>query len=327
MLISLFSVIASSFLLSALLLLVLRKTAPNWNFLGGKSIPPIGGIGMGLAFMATLFLFFLTAMAGLPREIKGIFFASSVMLISGIRDDQRELSVPQKFLVQLLAAFILVAFGVRTEFFYVGEVFNVVLSVFWIVGITNAINLLDVTDGLAGVASLIIVSGFCAISLLNGDILTLVVSLALGGAVLGFLIYNLPPAKIYMGNSGSHFLGLVLAAIALTGRYATLERPAALLTPVVLLGFPILDTAFLIFMRIRKGKSAFNKSNDHMALRFFKKGYSKRKTLALMTALNFFFVICGVLLSQVSNLFAVLMLGFVGLISIVLTKKMGSVEI
>ena len=319
-------VVVSAFLLSALFSLVFKGISLKLNFLNPKSIPLVGGISISLAFFAVLFLFWFPATT-LPREIQGILLASVVVLVSGIFDDRKELSVTQKFLVQFVAASILVGFGVRTNCAYVGDIFNIVLSILWIIGITNAMNLLDVMDGLAAATALIIISGLCVISGMNGDGLTLTVSLALGGAVLGFLAYNLPPAKIYMGNSGSHFLGLLLAAITLTGRYATLQRPVALLTPLVLLGFPILDTVFLILMRVRKGQSAFSKSDDHMALRLFITGYSKWKTLILMMVLNLFFVGSGILLSKVSNVCALAIFLFVGLVGIFLTKKMGCIEI
>ncbi len=326
MLVSSIGAAVSSFLLSVLFLLLLKTASSRWNFLTSKGVPSIGGISMGLAFFAG-FLMIGPSVASLPREIKGILIASAVMLIAGILDDQKELSVIQKFVVQLIAASILIGFGVRTNFVYTGDLLNVVLSLLWIIGITNAVNLLDVMDGLAGGTSLVILSGFCVISAMNGDSLTLILSCVLGGTVLGFWVYNVPPAKVYMGNSGSHFLGLVLAAIGLTARYATLERPMALLAPVLLLGFPILDTLFLILMRIQKGRSAFNKSNDHMALRFLKKGQSKQKTLILMMGWTLFFVIGGIIMCRVSNLFAIITLVFAGLGSLILMKKMSRVQI
>jgi len=316
----------NGFVLSVLFLLVLKKASTRWNFLTSKGVPSVGGISMWMAF----FLGFLwTDPSGItfPLEIQGILFASAVMLIAGIFDDRRELSVIQKFVVQLIAASILVGFGVRTNFVYVGNSWNVALSLLWIIGITNAVNLLDVMDGLAGGTTLVILSGFCVILAMNGNSLALTLSCVLGGSVLGFWIFNVPPAKVYMGNSGSHFLGLVLAALALIARYATLERSVALLAPVLLLGFPILDTLFLILMRLRKGKSAFNKSEDHMALRFLKKGYSKQKTLVLMMAWTLFFVIGGLILSKASNFLAIITLIFMGLGSLVLIKKMSRVQI
>ncbi len=326
MLVSPTGIAVSSFLLSSLFLLLLKDASPRWNFLISKGVSSVGGISMGLAFFAGFLWAGLTG-AGLPREIQGILIASAVILIAGIFDDYRELSVIQKLGVQLIAASILVGFGVRTNFVYGGVLLNVIASLFWIIGITNAMNLLDVMDGLAGGTALVIISGFCVISAMNGDNITLILSCALGGTVLGFWIHNVPPAKVYMGNSGSHFLGLVLAAIGLTARYATLERPVALLAPLLLLGFPILDTLFLISMRIQKGKSAFKKSEDHMALRFLRKGFSKPKILVLMMGWTLFFVVGGLILSRVSNLFAISTLVFAGLGSFILIKKMSRVQI
>jgi UDP-GlcNAc:undecaprenyl-phosphate GlcNAc-1-phosphate transferase len=326
MLINSVRIAVSGFLLSVLFLLLIKEASRRWNFLIFQGVPSIGGISMGLAFFAG-FLLIGPFVTSLPKEIQGILIASIAVLIAGISDDHKELSVIQKFVVQLIAASILVGFGVRMNFAYAGDPWNVAVSLLWIIGITNAINLLDVTDGLAGGTALVILSGFCIISVMNGDSLTLILSCALGGTVLGFWIFNVPPAKVYMGNSGSHFLGLMLAAISFTARYATLERTMALLAPVLLLGFPILDTLFLILMRIRKGKSAFNKSEDHMALRFLKKGYSKRKTLAVMMGWTLLFVMAGLILSKVSNLFAAMTLVLAGLGSFVLIKKMSRVQI
>jgi UDP-GlcNAc:undecaprenyl-phosphate GlcNAc-1-phosphate transferase len=326
MLISSIKAALGSFLLSVLFLLVAKEVSRRWDFLTSKGIPSIGGISMGLAFFA-VFLSIGPSIASFPKEIQGVLIASVLMLIFGIVDDHVELSVIQKFAVQLIAASVLVGFGVRTDFVYVGDPVNIAVSLLWIIGITNAMNLLDVMDGLAGGTTLLILSGFCAISAMNGDHLTLILSCVLGGTVFGFWVYNVPPAKIYMGNSGSHFLGIVLAAISLTARYATLERPIALLAPILLMGFPILDTLFLILMRMRKGRSAFDKSKDHMALRFLKRGYSKRKTLAVMMGWTLFFVMVGVILSKVSNLFAILPLVFAGLGSFILMKKMSRVRI
>lgn len=296
------------------------------RFLISKGIPAIGGISMGLASFAG-FLLLGPSVAGLSREAQGILIASAVILIAGIFDDHKELSVAQKFTIQLIAAFILVGYGVKTNFVYCGNLLNIVVSLLWIIGITNAMNLLDVMDGLAGGVALVIIAGFCALSAMNGDHLTLTLSCVLGGTVLGFWVYNVPPAKVYMGNSGSHFLGLVLAAVSLTARYATLERPVALLAPVLLLGFPVLDTLFLILMRLQKGKSAFNKSNDHLALRFLKKGNSKEGTLALMMGWTLFFVVAGLTLSRASNFFAMAALVIAGAGSFVLIKKMKCVQI
>ncbi|MBI4711302.1 MAG: undecaprenyl/decaprenyl-phosphate alpha-N-acetylglucosaminyl 1-phosphate transferase, partial [Candidatus Omnitrophica bacterium] len=149
MLISSARIAAGSFLLSVLFLLLVKEASRRWNFLTSKGVPSIGGISMGLAFFAG-FLWAGPAAVCLPRETLGILIASGVILVAGIFDDHKELSVAQKFLVQLIAAAILVGFGVRTNFIYAGDLLNITLSLLWIVGITNTINLLDVMDGLAG---------------------------------------------------------------------------------------------------------------------------------------------------------------------------------
>jgi UDP-GlcNAc:undecaprenyl-phosphate GlcNAc-1-phosphate transferase len=178
-------------------------------------------------------------------------------------------------------------------------------------------------DGLAGGVAIIIGGAFLIISFLNLDSTTLTLSLALLGSVCGFIVYNLPPAKIYMGNSGSHFLGFIIAAISLLISYAPLERKIALLSPPLILGFPIFDTLFLCIMRLGKGKSAFRKSNDHLALRFLKLGYAKNRALLFMLILTLFFSICGVMLSQVPDFVGIIIIILVIALSITITLHMG----
>ncbi len=168
---------------------------------------------------------------------------------------------------------------------------------------------------------------FFVIAFLNGDIEIVILSLVLTVASLSCFIYNFPPAKIYMGNSGSHFLGFTLAAIALGISYAPMERKIALLSPLLILGFPIFDTAFLILMRVRKSRSIFKKSNDHLAWRFLHSGYSKKKALLLIIFLSLFFSLSGVCLSQASNATGIAIIVSVAIVSLLLTKKMGQISI
>jgi UDP-GlcNAc:undecaprenyl-phosphate GlcNAc-1-phosphate transferase len=255
-----YSLIAlSGFLLGAFLISTLKKFSLSHNLLILKGIPLIGGIGIGASFILVS-LFSLAVYKYLPKEIIGIIASSGIMLAFGIIDDWHELSVWAKFLVQIIATTLLIFFGVRTQIVYIGNPLNIIVTFIWVLGITNAFNHLDVMDGVAGVTAIIVSLAFFLISVLNGDTTTAVLSLALAGAVLSFLIYNLPPARIYMGNSGSHFLGFLLAAIAMAISYASLERGAALLVPLLILGFPIFDTTFLILIRMSKRKMPFEKS-------------------------------------------------------------------
>jgi UDP-GlcNAc:undecaprenyl-phosphate GlcNAc-1-phosphate transferase len=326
MLIKYVLIILFSFLLGAISLFVLKRSKLIHNKFNLKGISLIGGMGLGLSFtLASLLSFFLYK--GSLKEAIGIVISSLIMLAFGMADDLKELSVPVKFLVQVIAASMLVLFGVKTQIAYIGDIPNIIITIIWVLGITNALNHLDVIDGLAGGTALIAGLAFFVISFLNGDIRTAILTLSLTGAIISFLVYNLPPAKIYMGNTGSHFLGFVLAAIALVISYAPLERKVALLTPLLILGFPIFDTIFLMWIRMKKKRSVFKKSNDHLALRFMALDYSKEKALLTMLALCLFFSLCGILVSLAPNLFGITVIMFAVFISFFLAHGMSKVTV
>ena len=315
-----FIVFMAAFLICMIFIPIFKKYSLRKNILITQGVPLVGGIGLGLSFLgASTIGYFL--FGGLSIEFIGVLVSSLAMLILGLRDDLKELSVLGKFLVQILAAAVLICFGVRTHIVYIGAIANIVITFIWILGITNAFNHLDVMDGLAGITTIIVSSAFFVVSVLNADIKVMILSLALIGAAAGFLIYNLPPAKVYMGNSGSHFLGFILAAVALIISYAPMERKAALLSPLLILGFPVFDTFFLILTRTIQKKSAFKKSDDHIALRFLKLGYSKVRILMFMSLLCLFFSICGIAVSQISNLLAIAIVVFAVLVSLILTIR------
>ncbi|MBL7196823.1 MAG: undecaprenyl/decaprenyl-phosphate alpha-N-acetylglucosaminyl 1-phosphate transferase [Candidatus Omnitrophica bacterium] len=301
-----------------------KKLAFKYNLLISQGIPLIGGISIGLSFsIACLLGFFLYG--GFLREAIGLIIAAIIILIFGVIDDRRELSIIAKFLVQIVATTLLIFFGVKTQIVYIGNPFNIIITFIWVIGIANAFNHLDVIDGLAAGVAMIVSFAFFIISFLNGDINTAVLSLALAAAALSFLFYNFPPAKIYMGNSGSHFLGFVIAAIALMVRYAPLERKVALLSPLIILGLPIFDTTFLILIRMIKKRIPFKKSDDHIALILLKLGYSKRKALLSILTLCLFFSVCGIAVSRVSNFFGMIIIAFALAISLTLTIRIGKI--
>jgi UDP-GlcNAc:undecaprenyl-phosphate GlcNAc-1-phosphate transferase len=144
------------------------------------------------------------------------------------------------------------------------------------------------------------------------------------GALASFLIFNKPPAKIYMGNSGSHLVGFILAAVAPLISYAPMEHAMALATPILILGLPVFDTAFLMLMRMQKGRNVFLKSDDHLALRFLKKGYSKVRALSVMLTLGVYFALSGIFLTQapkVSAAVVIIVAGVIGLCFITDMRK------
>jgi UDP-GlcNAc:undecaprenyl-phosphate GlcNAc-1-phosphate transferase len=300
---------------------ILQKFSVRYKILIPRGIPLVGGISVALSFGIAVLAGFIS-FAGLTREVIGIIAASFIMLIFGILDDWKELSICAKFLMQIVAASILIIFGVRTQIAYIGIAANIIITFVWVLGITNAFNHLDVMDGLAGGCAAIVGPAFFIVAVLNNDINAAVLSLALSAATLGFLGYNLPPAKIYMGNSGSHFVGFIFAAIAMIISYAPLDRKVALLSPVFILGLPVFDTAFLVIIRTMKRILPFKKSNDHPALMLLAIGYSRKKALSLMLALCLFFSLCGILLNRVSNVSGIAVVLSVCFLIFMLTRKM-----
>jgi len=321
-----FLIVLSASLLGIFFIGTLRKLSLSYNLLILKGIPLIGGVGLGLSFifvsLSSLFLY-----QGLLKEAIGVIVSSSLMLVFGLIDDWGELSIWAKLFVQIVATTALVFFGVKTKIVFFGTLLNLAITYIWVLAITNAFNHLDIMDGLAAGTAIIVSFAFFIISLLNKDMKSAILSLTLTGAAVGFFIYNLPPAKIYMGNAGSHFLGFALAAIALIVSYAPLERKVALLSPLLILGFPIFDTAFLFLVRLIKNNVPFKKSNDHLALRFLALGYSKRRTLFTMLILCLFFCLCGIAVSQVSNLWGMGTVVFAILVSLVISIKMSKVAV
>ncbi len=313
----------STLITGALLTLFLRKVSISRNILIGKSGISLAG-GISIAFTFLIFYCLASLVLGFKVNIK-IIVPSFVMLIFGVLDDWRELSVLTKFAVQIIATLILVLLGVKTRIVYVSEPVNLLITFFWVIGITNAFNHLDILDGLAGGLAVMICAAFSIVSFFGKGFDFSFLLLAF--ATLGFLIYNYHPAKIYMGNSGSHFFGFFLAASALSINYASLDRPVALLSPILILGFPIFDTVFLSLMRIKNSRSIFKKSDDHLAIRFIKIGYSKEKTLFIMLLLCALFSFCGILLKLVSNLIGMVIVFCVLAITYCVSWKMSKVRI
>ncbi|MFH1281834.1 MAG: MraY family glycosyltransferase [Candidatus Omnitrophota bacterium] len=287
----------------------------KYKILKTKGIPWVGGLGVGLAFVLSvglgIFLFDLSV-----AKVLAVSGVSLLMLFFGVMDDLRELSIAQKFLAQSFCAILLIYFGVKTNIMYFGFWGNALITFFWIVGMTNAFNLLDIMDGLAAGTTLIISSAFLWIGYLSSDLNVQVFSLILCALSFGFLIFNLPPAKVYLGNSGSHFLGLLIASLALITHYASEENVFALFCPVMILGLPIMDTILLIIFRVIKRKAPFSKSRDHLALKIGALGLSGRATILVMYALCFIFAGCGVILAGANNLLAGAMVISVFLFSI-----------
>lgn len=243
-----------------------------------KAPTPYGG---GVAIAASTVIGTLCASLAGPEPDGAtpvVLAAAALIFAGGIVDDLRPLGAWSKFAIQGAAAAALIAWDVRLHIRILPEALNVALTVFWIVGVTNAVNMIDILDGLAGAVTGVAAFTFGLIGLLCGEHELAIPAFALCGGICGFLRFNFQPARIFMGDAGAQFIGFLLAAVAIQGSYTTFNN-IALLAPVLILGVPIFDTALISILRIRRGRSPFQASNDHLALRLRRMGLDVRGTV------------------------------------------------
>jgi UDP-GlcNAc:undecaprenyl-phosphate GlcNAc-1-phosphate transferase len=266
---SLFSAGVLALLLTPIMRGLARRTGfvdlPDGVKTHREATPYLGGLAIYVAFVASV-VGVLLLIGSVGPKLVGLIAGGTIVCGLGMLDDRKKLSVSIKFLGQLAAALVLVLSGLRLEVIYFPFWVNMLLSVIWIVGITNALNMVDIMDGLASSLTVISAATFFFIAVPTGDVFTAVVSAALAGACVGFTGYNWHPASVFMGDAGSQFLGFILAAAAISTSY-TAKNDIALLSPVLILAVPIYDTFYVSFLRMAKGRSPFRGSRDHFALR------------------------------------------------------------
>jgi len=243
-----------------------------------KAIPYLGGAAIFLAFFITLVANQLVEYHSLKGMV-GLLLAGSMIFTLGLVDDIKKLSVPLKFGVQILAAVTLIIFGIKVQFMG-NELLNVALTIVWVVGVTNAFNLLDIMDGLSSGVAVVAALTYFALGVDAGKLFSPLASLALAGSCLGFLYYNFPPAKIFMGDAGSLFIGFMLATLSLTESYTGINN-LAVITPLIILGVPIFDTIFVMVMRAKQGKPVYFGSPDHFPLRLKRSGMSGKQVIGI----------------------------------------------
>lgn len=269
-----FGVGCAAFLLSLGLTPLFRKVALRTGFLDTPQgqlkkhtapVPYLGGLAVYFAFLLAV----QGAQVFLPGhelgKLHAVLAGGTVVLLLGLLDDLFSYTAGPKFLVQIAAALVLALFGVRLEFTAVSWA-AWVLTVFWVVAVTNALNLVDIMDGLAAALGIVACFGFLFVPLAGEEAYVNIAAAALGGALLGFLPYNWQPAKIYLGDTGALFAGFVLAAAAMGQSYSQ-KHSLALLAPLLILAVPLYDTLLVMVLRFLKGRPVFQGSNDHAALR------------------------------------------------------------
>ena len=295
-----------TFLVSLILVAISKKIAyhvgaldmPNERKVHKKPMPRLGGLGIYGAFVFGYIMY-----GSLTTQMLSILIASFLLLLIGIFDDIKPVKAKYKFLVQFVSASIVVFYG-RLFFdeitllglnFYFPTIVNQLIAVFFILGSINAINLIDGLDGLcAGISTIYFVTVAIIAFILNQmEGLDIILCLIMVGATLGFLVQNFPPAKTFMGDCGSTFLGFIIAIIALLGFKVT--TITSLFIPVIILAIPIFDTLFAIFRRMLKHEKIGAPDREHFHHQLLKMRFSPKKTILIIYAINILFSAVSVL--------------------------------
>lgn len=275
---------------------------PNARKVHTHVIPRLGGLAIYIGFMAAVLF-----CVPLQHELVGMLLGCTAIVAVGIWDDICNIPAKVKLVGQILAACIPIAFGIQIEWLtnpfgdiiVLPELIAIPVTIFWIIGFTNTVNLIDGLDGLAaGVAFIASISMFLLAYNLNQFLPALVI-VSMAGAALGFLQYNFNPAKIFMGDTGSMLLGYTLSVAAVLGLVKT-AATVALVVPIIALGLPILDTTFAIIRRKMSGVPIFQPDKGHLHHRLLALGMTQKQAVLIMYFVSMILGIVALFVASVS---------------------------
>ncbi|MBA9085753.1 UDP-GlcNAc:undecaprenyl-phosphate GlcNAc-1-phosphate transferase [Fontibacillus solani] len=282
---------------------------PNARKVHTKIMPRLGGLGIYLSFIIALFLLlpFLpdTLTVREVNFVKAFLVGGSMIVLLGALDDRFDLPAKLKFIIQIATACVVVyGFDIRIEFanipFHtyssVESWIAIPFTILWIVGVTNAINLIDGLDGLAAGVSAIAIGTIAVMAFIMGNTIVVLLCLLLLGSILGFLYFNFHPAKIFMGDSGALFLGFCLAMLSLLGFKQV--AIVSFLTPLILIGVPLSDTLFAILRRWMQKKPIFSPDKGHLHHCLRELGFSHRQTVLIIYGIAAFFGVLAIIQSS-----------------------------
>jgi UDP-GlcNAc:undecaprenyl-phosphate GlcNAc-1-phosphate transferase len=268
---------------------------PNQDHKTHKSpIPYLGGVAIMIGVTAVTYfaLFIYELSAGNLLMASSLLVPAFLMGLIGLLDDLRNLSPWPRFLAQTLAGLINAIFLIRTNTLGSpsgSDFLDAIITIFWIVGITNSINFFDNLDG--GASGTVAIASFSLFILaIQGDqFLIAALAIVLAGATSGFLTWNKPPARIYMGDAGALFLGLLIASLSVRLDTNPINKYATFSIPIMILAVPIMDTCVAVVSRLRRGISPFQGGRDHLSHRLMRSGFSKRMAVVSLWLLSIFF--------------------------------------
>lgn len=279
-----------------------------------KPIPRLGGLAIYGGFLCSILIF-----GQLDETMLCVLLGAAIIVALGIFDDVLALGAKLKFVVQIVAAAIPVCIGdlqiglftnlnplSDTPFVHLG-ILAVPVTIIWIVGITNAVNLIDGLDGLAvGVSSIAAIT-MLAVALLTGNMPIAITMAALAGECIGFMPYNLNPAKIFMGDTGSTFLGYMLATVSIMGLFK-FYAVISFAVPFLILGLPIFDTANAIIRRVAAGRSPMSPDRGHVHHKLIDMGFNQKQAVAILYAISATLGLTAVVLTSSGEVKAIVLL-------------------
>ncbi len=225
------------------------------------SVPYLGGLAVFASFLLALGMTF-----QFDQELLAMLLASTIVATIGLIDDFGVLTPGPKMLGQVVAVFVLLRSGVAVHLSFIPWWLQIVITVLWLVGMSNALNLVDIMDGLASGVGIIAATYLLVVALINGRSVVAAFTVAMIGALLGFLRFNFHPASIYLGDCGSLFVGLTLGSLAMVMDY-TDHNPLGFVAPLFILAIPLIDTVYVSVLRLRAGRKIYHGSPDHFPLR------------------------------------------------------------
>lgn len=281
------------------------------------AIPLVGGIAIYIGFLTTILVYgyYVESLA-----VRAIMIALAPLLLIGILDDIRELPASLKLLVQLVAAAIVIAAGIRVTFLpavWWGDALEIAITTVWLLGLTNAINFLDGLDGLATSLTMVATAAFCLVAVQTGQEFFLLLCAALCGACAGFLPYNFrrTPATAFLGDAGATLLGFSLASIAIVGEWGGVNGITVdIVVPLLILGVPIFDTTFITLTRIADGRIRNFKQwleytgRDHIHHRLLNIGLNRFDTVGFICVISIVLALSAITLKNATGLLAILSL-------------------
>ncbi|MDF2503802.1 MULTISPECIES: MraY family glycosyltransferase [Clostridium] len=296
-----------------------------------KPIPKLGGLAIYIAFVAMVLL----KKGPIDKPELGIIIGSLIIVIGGIIDDKYNIKPWQKLMFQIVAAFVLIVFKIMISvitnpisdvnlYISITNFIAIPLTMIWVIGVTNAFNLIDGLDGLSAGLAFIACITMTIVAFLSGraDLEVITLTIILGGAILGFLPYNFNPASIFMGDTGAQLLGFLLAAIAMKGAIKSASA-LVLAVPILALGLPIYDTIFAIIRRKVNGKPIAEADRGHLHHRLLDMGLTQKQVVIIMYLISAVLGLISVIVLQLTNKRAYMVLAIVIIAIAFLAWKFG----